>query len=121
MEAKAISMKWVTLSLLAVLITEIAVRILLSAYPIHPMGLLGTARFIEILLVIQIARRYGDGVGALGLSRARVGEGLKRGLIWSAGFGFLTAAVSVILLGIGTNRFGSKKVPQAEINNISKL
>ena len=31
------------------------------------------------------------------------------------------AGVRVSVLGIGTNRFGSKKVPQAEINNISKL
>jgi len=103
MEAEAIGIKALSLSIVAVLITEMAAQLLLSACPLHPMIVLGGARSIEILLMIQIARKGDKGMAALGLTGSGIPVGLRQGLVWSLGFGFLTAVTFAILLGIGTD------------------
>ena len=63
---------------------------------LQPLLLIGLARIAESGFLLFIINRWGGGLEAIGLTWNKVSHGLKKGLIWSAGFG----SVSVVALGI---------------------
>lgn len=93
-----------SLSLAAVLVAELALSYLVSADIIPKLPALGFARLFEITLFLLIFSSF-DGLAAIGLARWQLKDGLKRGLIWSAGFAFVTAAGFGILFALGKNPF----------------
>jgi membrane protease YdiL (CAAX protease family) len=95
MEAKEIPLRTLFLCLAAVLAVELGTRVLTSKPVYHPMLILGGARLFEILLIILIVSAWGKGLPSIGLARSEMVSGLKKGLLWSAGFGAITSIVCI--------------------------
>ena len=65
----------------------------------------GIARSMEIGVFLLIFIMWGDGLASLGLARNQILPGLRRGLIWSAGFGCIVCLAGVVLYLFGKNPF----------------
>jgi membrane protease YdiL (CAAX protease family) len=75
-----------------------------TAKPVNnPMLILGGARLFEILLIILIVSTWGQGLPSIGLAQSEMVPGLKKGLLWSAGFGAVTSIVCVGLFAASMN------------------
>jgi len=103
METKKIQIKTLFLCLAAVLAVELGTRVLTAKPVYHPMLILGGARLLEILLIALIVVTWGKGLSSIGLARSEMVSGLKKGLIWSAGFGVITSIACVGLLAASIN------------------
>ena len=103
MEAKKIQIKTLFLCLAAVLAVELGTRVVTSTPIYHPMLILGGARLLEILLIVLIVVTWGKGLSSIGLARSEMVSGLKKGLIWSAGFGAITSVVCIGLFAASIN------------------
>ena len=101
MEAKQIEIKALLISLAAVVLIEAATRMVISAGLCYPMIILGGARVLEIGLIILCVLIWGKGLPSIGLTRSRIVPGLRKGLIWSAGFAVVTFLAFVILFVAG--------------------
>ncbi len=95
MEAKKIQIKTLFLCLAAVLAVELGTRVVTATPIYHPMLILGGARLLEILLIVLIVVTWGQGLSSIGLAQSEMVSGLKKGLLWSAGFGTVTSIVCV--------------------------
>jgi uncharacterized protein len=99
LEAKEIPIRTLFLCLAAVLAVELGTMVVTA----HPMLILGGARLLEILLIVLIVVTWGKGLSSIGLARSEMVSGLKKGLIWSAGFGAITALACVGLFAASIN------------------
>ena len=99
MEAKEIQIRTLFLCLAAVLAIELGMRVVTA----HPMIILGGARLLEILLLILIVVTWGNGLSSIGLARSEMVSGLKKGLMWSAGFGAITSIACIGLFAASIN------------------
>lgn len=79
------------------------VEILTMKLPLSPLMKTGTARCIEIVLIVLVFKRFNHGLSAIGLSSDRIALGFKKGLIWSAGFGLAAAFLGAVLFLSGIN------------------
>jgi membrane protease YdiL (CAAX protease family) len=89
MEANKIKIKTLCISITAIAFIEVA-RIAISRGYFSPMVILGVVRALETGLIIWIVIFWGKGLSSIGLAPSTMCHGLKRGLIWSAGFGLVT-------------------------------
>ena len=103
MEAKEIPIRTLFLCLAAVLVVELGTRVVTAKSGYHPMLILGGARLFEILLIVLIVSAWGKGLPSIGLARSEMFSGLKKGLLWSAGFGGVTFIVCVGLFAASMN------------------
>jgi membrane protease YdiL (CAAX protease family) len=103
MEAKEIPIRTLLLCFAAVLAVELGTRVVTAKPVYHPMLILGGARLLEILLIILIVSTWGKGLPSIGLARSEMVSGLKKGLLWSAGFGAVTSIVCVGLFAASIN------------------
>ena len=103
MEAKKIQLKILFLCLAAVIAVELATWVVVSRYAFHPMLILAGARLLQILLIVLITVVWGRGLSSIGLARSGLVSGLKKGLLWSAGFGAIASLVSIGLFAAGIN------------------
>ncbi|MBW2340414.1 MAG: CPBP family intramembrane metalloprotease [Deltaproteobacteria bacterium] len=101
MEAKQIEIKALLISLAAVVSIEAATRMVISSGLRHPMIILGGARLLEIGLIILFVSIWGKGFPSIGLARPRIVPGLRKGLIWSAGFAVVAFLGSVVFFVAG--------------------
>jgi len=97
METKEIQLKTLFLCFAAVLATELGTWLVTARSPYNPMLILACARFLQILLIILIVLTWGKGLPSIGMARSEMVSGLKRGLLWSAGFG---AIISIACVGL---------------------
>lgn len=98
MEAKPIGLRILIISTAAILIIEVAVK----CFPFpNPMIVLGIVRLLEAALMVLLVVFFGNGLSSIGLERSRVSFGLKKGLIWSAGFGVVAALGLTVLFFVG--------------------
>jgi membrane protease YdiL (CAAX protease family) len=100
-EAKQIQVKALILSVAAVAFVEAGLAFSKPAF--HPMLRLGATRLLEFGLIVWIFYITEGNVTPLGLDRTRWIAGLKKGLLWSAGFGTLSGIVFAALLMAGIN------------------
>jgi membrane protease YdiL (CAAX protease family) len=77
-------------------VIELLTVVVISQTGLQALLLIGLARITESGILLFIISRWGGGLEIIGLTRNKVSDGLKKGLIWSAGFG----ATSVVTLGI---------------------
>ncbi|MBW2086149.1 MAG: CPBP family intramembrane metalloprotease, partial [Deltaproteobacteria bacterium] len=63
----------------------------------------GTLRLIEIVLMLLIVVIWGRGLSSIGLARNQIVPGLKKGLIWSAGFGLIAVFCFTVIYAAGSN------------------
>jgi membrane protease YdiL (CAAX protease family) len=103
LEAKEIPIRTLFLCLAAVLAVELGTRVVISRNMYQPMLILAGARLFEICLIILIVWTWGKELSSIGLARSEMASGLKKGLIWSAGFGAITSIVCVGLLAASIN------------------
>jgi uncharacterized protein len=94
-EAKQVQIKTLILSVVAVAFVEAALVLTKAAF--NPMLRLGVARLLELGLIVWIVHVVEGSLTFIGLDRARWFAGLRRGLLWSAGFGVLSGIVFAIL------------------------
>jgi len=111
MDAKPIGTRVLLLSGGAVLLTETALWLVGSG---HSLVTLGLGRMVEAILILFIVSKFGEGWSSIGLGRSRLDFGLKRGLMWSAGFGIAAAlAISVMFFaGIKPMAFFRASLPK---------
>jgi membrane protease YdiL (CAAX protease family) len=83
-------------SVTLILIELLAIAVI-SLTGIQALLLIGLARITESALLLFILSRWGVGLEAIGLTRNTISDGLKRGLIWSAGFGVSAAIILTVL------------------------
>lgn len=103
MEANRITTKTLILSLASIIALEWALRLVVSRHLFDPMIILGTARLLEIILISLILGITGKGVSSIGLASSQIIPGLRKGLIWSAGFGIIAFFAYAILYVAGVN------------------
>ena len=103
MEAKKIQLKTLFLCLVAVIAVEVATWVVASKSALHPMLILAGARLLQILLIVLITTMWGKGLSSMGLARSGLVSGLKKGLLWSAGFGAIASLISIGLFAAGIN------------------
>jgi membrane protease YdiL (CAAX protease family) len=100
-EAKQIQVKTLLLSIAAITLVEAGA--VLSKSASSPLLRLGTARLLELGFMVWIVHVLEGSVGSLGFDRTRWIAGMKKGLLWSAGFGALSGIVFAVLFMAGTN------------------
>ena len=103
MEAKEIRLRTLFLCLAAVLAIELGTWVVTSKSVYYPLLILAGARLLQVLLIILIVVTWGKGVSSIGLARSEMVSGLKKGLLWSAGFGALASIACVGLFAAGIN------------------
>ena len=104
-ETKKISLITFLKALAIVIILEAIMHFILFMEVGDPSLLLGTIRILEILSLILLFYFQSKDITALGLSRSRLGFGIKRGLIWSMVFGILVIDLFCGLYLININPF----------------
>lgn len=106
MEAAQIKLKTFLECLLAILFLELVLRGLTGYFSGRPLLFIGAVRFAEIAAVGFILFFSGkENFRVLGIAPDQILPGIKRGLIWSAGFGLVAAAGMLIAWLIGINPF----------------
>ena len=103
METGKIKIKTVLVSLALVIAIEVAVVFAVSGGADNLLLILGVARLLETIFIVLAVLILEGGVSSIGLSISGVTFGLKRGVIWSAGFGIIVLFVSVVLFVFGIN------------------
>jgi len=100
-EAKQIKVKTLVLSFAVVAVVEAG--LLFSKATFNPLLRLGAARLLELGLIVWIVHVVEGSLIFIGLDRARWFAGLRKGLLWSAGFGAFSGIVFGVLFMAGTN------------------
>jgi membrane protease YdiL (CAAX protease family) len=103
MEAKEIHIKTLFICLAAVIAVELGTWVVISKSGYHPMLILAGARLLQILLIILIVLTWEKGLSSIGLARSKVVSGLKKGVLWSAGFGVICSIACAGLFALSIN------------------
>ena len=103
MEADRIEIKTVFISVVMVAVIEAAVGIAASTGAYSSIFLLGAARLLEAALIVLIVSTRERGLSSIGLSPSGMFSWLKRGLVWSVGFGIIVLLASAGLSTAGIN------------------
>ena len=93
METPAIDLKTTGLALAAVFLVEWGANAVAGHTLLSPMIIIGVTRLLEIAMLTGIALFFaGRGMAAIGIHSHQWLMGLKKGVLWSLGFGFITVA-----------------------------
>ena len=103
MEAERIEIKTLVISLATMVCIEVATRAVISKDLYNQMIILGVTRLFEIIFLMLIVLIWGGGLSSIGLARFKVISGLKKGVIWSAGFGMVAFFAFLALFAVGIN------------------
>ena len=103
MEADRIQIKTLAICLAAIIAVEVALRAGLRPGAYNPIIVLGAVRLLETGMIVMIVLIREKGLSSIGLSLTKTLPGLKRGLIWSAGFGLITFLGFALIFAIGLN------------------
>lgn len=107
MASKIIDLKTLTSSAAVILAVELGLH--WAAWPknISPLMLIGAARVLEGLSLLVLLKLLTEqGTASIGLRADSFTAGVKKGLIWSAGFGLLVLVAAMVLhLAAGVNAF----------------
>ena len=102
-EASTIKIKPLLITVATIASIEAATRIVISSDYLSPMMTLGAARLLETGLILLIVLVWEKGLSSIGLARSTMVSGLKKGLIWSAGFGLITFFAFITLFLVDIN------------------
>ena len=113
METGTVQINTFIVSLGAVISVEAGIRLGLRAQVYQPMIILGAVRLLEAGLILMIVFIREKGLSAIGLSPTEILPGLRRGLIWSLGFGLATFLVLALFYagGVDLLRFIHTRLP----------
>jgi membrane protease YdiL (CAAX protease family) len=103
MEANQVGTKTLIISLAIIVFVESAMRLILPGTSYDSMLLIGLARVLQVGLIIFYVMTRGPGVSGIGLAPSDMFVGLKKGMIWSVGFGILVLLSFALLYIAGVN------------------
>lgn len=103
MEAGKIKIKTVLVSLAVIAVIEVVAGVAVFGGAYDPLLILGVTRLLEIISIVLAVLILEGGMSFIGFSISGVTFGLKKGFIWSAGFGILVLLVSAALFAFGIN------------------
>ena len=103
MEADTIKIKIFLLSVGVIGIGEAGAGAMVSRGLFSPVIILGASRIFETALVIAIVLIWGRGLSSIGLGRRQILPGIRKGLLWSAGFGLAVSLALLCLYIAGAN------------------
>ncbi len=103
MEAGKFRIKTLAICLAAVIAVEAVLRVGIRPGSYNPIIILGAVRLLQTGLIVMIVLIRERSLSAIGLSLTKTLPGLKRGLIWSTGFGLITLLGFVLIFAIGLN------------------
>jgi membrane protease YdiL (CAAX protease family) len=103
METKPIEIKVILLTLGAIILIEGAARLLILRGLYNSMIVLGVTRVLETGIIVSCVLLWGKGLPSIGLARSHIACGIRRGLIWSAGFALVVALASAVLYVAGVD------------------
>jgi uncharacterized protein len=98
METKKIELKILITSIIAVVLVEITIGLLMQKNRFSSMAITGITRIVQTALICLIVVIQGKGLSSLGMKPSAILQGIKKGLVWSAIFGFFVAMIFIILL-----------------------
>jgi hypothetical protein len=121
-EAKNIGLNILGVAVLAVLLIEWGARVVLPYIPAAPMMILGVARIFESTALMSIAALFAaNGTSAVGIIRGRLMQGVKRGCLWSLGFGMVVAIGYGIFFLFGINLHAFSKIAMPPVRHQAVL
>jgi membrane protease YdiL (CAAX protease family) len=97
LETKQIKIETLLICLVAISFMEGVRWLVASGIPWNGMTLLGLARLIEIGLILLIVSVRGNGLHSIGLGTHQILPGIKKGIIWAAGFGVIVFSAFLLL------------------------
>jgi len=97
MEPKPISVKSLLIAAVAVGGAEFVARGLIAQGGVHPMIAQGFVRLTQIILLLLIVITLEKSIASIGVVSSQLLAGVKKGIIWSLGFGIATGVVFIIL------------------------
>jgi len=103
MEANQVETRTLITSLAIIVSIELAMRLFLPKHALDSIAVLGVARVLQVGLIILSLVTWGQGVSCIGLAPSKIPAGLKKGLIWSAGFGISVLLAFAVLYTAGVN------------------
>ncbi len=103
METDRLQIRTLALCLGAVIAVEVLWRAGLGVILGHPMMTLGAVRLLQAGLIILIVFIRQKRLASIGLSLKGLPPGIKKGCIWSAGFGLLVLLGGVLVYVMGIN------------------
>ena len=97
MVSKTITLKSLLIAATTVVGVELAARILIAQGDVHPMFGLGLARLLQIILLLLIIITLEKNIASIGIVSSQCITGIKKGIIWSIGFGIVCGLGFIIL------------------------
>ena len=85
------------------LVVEFIAVVIISRTGLHPLVVIGLARTAQAASFLIIIRTWGGGLASIGVTGSGIANGLKKGLIWSAGFGLCAAFILAVLYFLNIN------------------
>lgn len=111
MESGKIGFRIFLATVAAVLGLEIPLAWGSGHWPAFHLPLLGLARVLQTGVVLWMLHRMGSGLSAIGLARTDWADGLKKGLVWSGGFGLVAAVGMAALFLAGRDPLSLIRMP----------
>ncbi len=103
METKTVKLKTLFTCISALIVVELAVGVMGLNGRFNRIVVLGVARVLEAGLIVGIVYLLERGLSVIGLDRYAISKGLKRGLLWSAGFAVIALVLYIALTAAGIN------------------
>jgi membrane protease YdiL (CAAX protease family) len=103
METDKIQIKTLAICLAAVIAVEVVARIGIRPGTYNPIIVLGAVRLLEAGMIVMIVLIREKGLDPIGLSLKGLLPGMRRGWIWSAGFGLVVLLGGVLAYVVGMN------------------
>jgi hypothetical protein len=91
MAPKVVTLKTVVIALSMTIMVEIIAALLIMRLAFPVLTVTGVARLVQTALIIWIVFRFEQGFASIGLDKRWWSAGLRKGLLWSAGFGLVVA------------------------------
>jgi membrane protease YdiL (CAAX protease family) len=111
--SQKVQLKALILILVSILVVEWLEKVIVTRTPYDPMIILGAARILQVILILLIVVIWGNGLDTIGLDLPRILFGIKKGLIWSFGFGILAFVAFLVLFMVGIDPLPMIKMPMS--------
>ena len=111
MVSTPIKLNTVAVSLLLVLCTEWLAWWGMGRFDLSPMTVVGGVRLIQIAILVWLVSSFEGGLNTIGWAVSEWPAGLKKGAVWSMGFGVATAVAMILIYMTGRNPLEMIKSP----------
>jgi membrane protease YdiL (CAAX protease family) len=111
--SQKLQLKTLIFILVSILVVEWLEKVIIPRTSMDPMIILGAARLLQVLLILLIVIIWGKGLETIGLDLRRIFFGIKKGLIWSFGFGLLAFLAFLVLFLVGIDPLPMIKMPMS--------